>query len=60
MDCPLVNMWCPHTSEPMMAIERLEKAMPLYPKMGRCAWTATISLITPNAGRIMMYTAGCE
>ena len=38
----------------------LEKAMNLYPKMVRRLKTGMISLTTPMAGRIMMYTAGCE
>ena len=25
--CPLVNMWCPQTREPTLAMARLEKAI---------------------------------
>ncbi len=57
---PLTNMWWPHTREPTPAIARLEMAMALYPKIFLRAKTGKISEITPMAGRIMIYTAGCE
>ena len=34
--------------------------MKLYPKMRLREKQVTISLTTPIAGKIMMYTAGCE
>ncbi len=38
----------------------LENAMKLYPNGGFLQKHEMISLITPMAGKIMMYTAGCE
>ena len=35
-------------------------AISLYPKIALRLKTAINSLTTPIAGRIMMYTAGCE
>ena len=44
----------------MTAMAMLEPAMKEYPKMGLRAKVGMISLTTPMAGRIIMYTAGCE
>ena len=46
--------------KPITAMPMLEAAMKSYPKIGLRAKVGMISLITPIAGRIMMYTAGCE
>ena len=39
---------------------RVEITMALYPKMVFRAKVGRISEMTPMAGRIMIYTAGCE
>ncbi len=51
---PLVNMWCAQTSDPTAAMDMDEKAMALYPKMGRLAKVGMTSEMMPMAGRIMM------
>src|SRR5215470_18396222 len=57
---PVTNMWWPHTMKLITAIERLENATKLYPKIFFREKAVISSLITPIPGRIMMYTAGCE
>src|SRR5437016_38136 len=59
-DSPATNMWWPHTRNPSAAMARLAKATNSYPKTFLREKAATTSLMTPIAGRIMMYTAGCE
>ena len=59
-DCPDVNIWCPHTKNPMNAIESVEKAKNLYPNTFYLECTGINSMIIPKAGNIIMYTAGCE
>jgi len=51
-------MWCPHTKNEITAMAMELMAMKRYPKMCRWEKAATSSLMTPMAGRIMMYTAG--
>ena len=59
-DCPLTNMWCPQTRNPMMAIDTDDIAMALYPKIAFLQNVGMISLMIAIPGRIMIYTAGCE
>ena len=51
---PLVNMWCPQTAYPTMAIPIAERQMATYPKRGRREKTGMISLMIPMAGSTMM------
>src|SRR5262245_130439 len=57
---PATNMWCPQVKKPTTAMPIEETAMAPY-ELGRFREKVhTVSLTTPMAGRIMMYTAGCE
>ena len=59
-DIPEVNMWCPHTRNPMKAIASDEYAIALYPKIGFREKTGITSEMIPIAGRIITYTTGWE
>src|ERR1700759_4668242 len=59
-DWPLTNMWWPQTKKPKKAMAKLLMAMNWSPNSRLRENTGMISLTTPNAGTIMMYTAGCE
>src|SRR4030095_7866966 len=54
------NMWCAHTMNPRNAMPAIAYTIGRYPKIGLLAKTERMSLTMPIAGRIMMYTAGCE
>jgi hypothetical protein len=51
-----MNMWCPHTTKPTIAMRnRGQRQSLLYPKMALRLWTVLMrSEITAKAGRIMM------
>jgi hypothetical protein len=57
---PLVNIWCPQTKYPTLAIAIADSMIATYPKTDLFEKTGITSLMTPIAGRIMIYTAGCE
>src|SRR5579863_9136938 len=57
---PLVNMWWPQTMKPSPAIAAIEYTMGRYPNSGLREKHEIMSETIPIAGRIMMYTAGCE
>ncbi len=55
---PVVNMWCPHTMKPRKPMMPSITIIEFRPNRGLREKTGTTSLITPNAGRIRMYTSG--
>src|SRR3954447_16463370 len=57
---PETNMWCAHTLNPRTTIAISDSAINRYPNTGLRENTAMTSLMIPNPGSIMMYTAGCE
>src|SRR3970040_1287039 len=57
---PEVNMWCAQTRKPRMAMAHSAMTMDFRPKMGLRDMGERTSGKTPNVGRIMTYTAGCE
>ena len=57
---PDVNMWCAHTTTDKPTIVSREPTTALYANKGFLEKAVAISRITPNPGRTMMYTAGCE
>ena len=57
---PIVNMSCAQTTNHNTTMPIIEKTIVVYPKSGVLAWTGSISLTKPNAGRTIMYTAGWE
>src|SRR5450432_87210 len=54
VDCPVRNMWCAQTRNPITAIARLAAATKLYPNSFLRENVGISSLITPIDGRIMM------
>src|SRR5690554_5864897 len=55
---PVVNMWWLHTAKPMKPMKMPESTMTGYPNSGLRENVGMISLMTPKAGRMMMYTSG--
>ena len=53
-DCPLTNMWCPHTRKLTAAIAKLEYAMAVYPKIVFLEKVEINSLTIHIAGKTMM------
>lgn len=56
---PTVNMWCAHTTKPKIPMASMAYTMPSTPKVSflPLIW-ATMWEISPNPGRIKMYTSG--
>src|SRR5688572_15683793 len=59
-EMPATNMWWPQVRKPTNAMPSEEYAMARYDAGRLCENVHTTSDITAMAGKIMMYTAGCE
>ena len=57
---PLVNRWWAHTTKLSATIAKIVLTTHLYANNGFLAKVEIISRSIPNAGRTIMYTAGCE
>ena len=49
---PLMNMWCPHTTQPSTPMPRMATTMDVYPKIGLRDALAMMSDATPIPGRM--------
>jgi len=55
---PTTNMWCPHTTQPNNPIKNNAINILSRPKIINCVNLLMMDDISPNAGRIKIYTSG--